>query len=92
MKKYIYFTILISLIAISASYFASAHPDGLEFVAEKLGFISVATERTSIMTNYTVPFLGETAFSTAASGIVGVFLCFGLFYGLRKLFLSRNHI
>jgi hypothetical protein len=68
------------LIAVSASYFASAFPDGLEFVAEKLGFISASVERTSVMTDYAIPSLGETSFSTAVSGIIGISLCFGLFW------------
>ena len=85
MRKYAYYFILISLIAISASYLASAFPDGLEFVAEKLGFISAAVERSSLMTDYTVPKLGETPFSTAVSGIIGISLCFGLFWLTSRL-------
>ena len=85
MKKYIYYFGLIALIAISAAYLASAFPDGLEFVAEKLGFISAAVEHTSIMTGYTVPQLGETPFSTAVSGILGIGLCFGLFWLTSRL-------
>ncbi len=90
MKKYTYYFILILLIAVSASYLASAFPDGLEFVAEKLGFISAAVERTSLMTDYTVPILGETAFSTAVSGIIGLGLCFGLFWAVSRLTYSTK--
>jgi len=80
MKKYIHYFILIILIAVSASFLASAFPDGLEFVAEKLGFISAAVERSSVMPDYTLPSLGETSFSTALSGIIGIVLCFGPFW------------
>ena len=92
MKKYIYYFALIALIAISASYLASAFPDGLEFVAEKLGFISTAVERSSVMTGYTLPILGETPFSTAVSGIIGISLCFGAFWLISRLlpFSARN--
>lgn len=37
--------LLAILIAILAFFFASAHPDGLEKVAENLGFINLAVER-----------------------------------------------
>ena len=92
MRKYIYYFALIALIAISASYLASAFPDGLEFVAEKLGFISAAVERSSVMTDYTLPILGETPFSTAVSGIIGIGLCFGVFWLISRLlpFSARN--
>ena len=85
MRKYIYYFILIALIAVSASYLASAFPDGLEFVAEKLGFISAAVESSSVMTDYTVPLLGETSFSTAVSGLIGITLCFSLFWLTSRL-------
>ncbi|MBU0672616.1 MAG: PDGLE domain-containing protein [Candidatus Margulisbacteria bacterium] len=92
MKKYIYYFVLIALIAIAASYLASAFPDGLEFVAEKLGFISAAVEHSSVMTDYTMPMLGETSFSTAVSGLIGVGLCFGAFWVISRSlpFSSRN--
>jgi hypothetical protein len=90
-KKYLYYFILTVLIAVSASYLASAFPDGLEFVAEKLGFITAAQERTSVMTDYTLPLLGETPFSTALSGIAGIAMCFGLFYLISRFCFQLKH-
>jgi cobalt/nickel transport system permease protein len=55
------------------SPFASADPDGLERVAEDLGFISAGQDAPySIIPDYTVPFLGETALSTILAGVVGI--------------------
>ncbi|MFH1347458.1 MAG: PDGLE domain-containing protein [Candidatus Margulisiibacteriota bacterium] len=54
MRKVIVLSILI---AVFAAFFASAHPDGLEWVAEKLGFIEKGVEQTSLMTDYSMPFI-----------------------------------
>ena len=46
---------------------ASADPDGLERVAEDIGFLEPAQEAPyAILPDYTVPFLGETRLSTIA--------------------------
>ncbi len=51
---------------------ASADPDGLERVAEDLGFIDRGLPAPyEIIPDYTVPFLGETPVSTIAAGLVG---------------------
>ncbi|MFH1347946.1 MAG: PDGLE domain-containing protein [Candidatus Margulisiibacteriota bacterium] len=81
--------ILLSImIAISAAFFASANPDGLEKVAETLGFIEKGAERTSLMTDYTIPFVAQEGMSTSIAGILGIFITLGLFWGtvvlLRK--------
>jgi len=92
MKKYLIFFGMVIIIAICASYLASAYPDGLEFVAEKLGFIHAALDQTSFMTDYTMPFLGENPVSTAVSGIIGIALCFGLFWVVSRFVRpARSH-
>ncbi|MFC1571203.1 PDGLE domain-containing protein [Candidatus Margulisiibacteriota bacterium] len=77
MKKIL---LVIILIVISASFFASAHPDGLEWVAEKLGFIEAGAERTSVMTDYAVPFIAHEGISTSVAGILGILITLGLFW------------
>ncbi|NQU18046.1 MAG: PDGLE domain-containing protein [Candidatus Saganbacteria bacterium] len=75
--------ILLSImIAVSAAFFASAHPDGLEKVAETLGFIESGVERSSIMTDYSVSFITHQGISTSVAGILGIFLTLGLFWGI----------
>lgn len=72
------------LVAILASFFASANPDGLEKVAEVLGFGGSAIESTSIMTDYTMPGIKSEVLSTALAGITGILLVFGLFYFIKQ--------
>lgn len=64
---------IVALLVVLISPFASADPDGLERVAEDLGFISAGQDAPySIIPDYTVPFLGETALSTILAGVVGI--------------------
>jgi len=76
------------LIAILAAFFASANPDGLEKVAESLGFIESGVERSSVMTDYTVPFISNPGISTSAAGILGILLILGVFW-LTTLVLKK---
>lgn len=65
--------IIISLIVILLSPFASANPDGLERVAEDLGFLGTSQAPSfEIISDYTVPFLGNTPTSTIAAGVIGL--------------------
>jgi len=65
--------VLISLAVVLLSPLASADPDGLERVAGDLGFLSKGVSAPyAILSNYTVPFLGETALSTIVAGMIGI--------------------
>ncbi|MFC1637503.1 PDGLE domain-containing protein [Candidatus Margulisiibacteriota bacterium] len=79
MKKIV---LLSLLIVVLAAFFASAHPDGLEKVAATLGFIGQGTERTSMLTDYTVPFVSSQGLTTALAGATGVFMIIGMFWGM----------
>lgn len=73
--------IAIALLLVLIAPFASGHPDGLEWVAESAGFIEAAQDAPySILTDYTVPALGETGLSTIVAGVVGVLVVAGLVY------------
>ncbi len=71
MKKLFLFAIIIALFA---AFFASTHPDGLDFVAEKLGFNEKEIERIVPMSDYKLNFLPQNSISTALAGIVGIFI------------------
>ncbi|MTI79279.1 MAG: hypothetical protein FH758_00145 [Firmicutes bacterium] len=76
--------LLVILIAGLLSNFASSHPDGLEQVAEDLGFINQATGHTSIFYDYSLP--GTPAGLTSSlAGILGSALVFVLVYGLSSI-------
>ena len=73
--------ILISLIVVLLSPFASANPDGLERVAEDLGFLNTAQSAPfEVLPDYTVPFLGETSLSTIIAGAIGVIVLLALVF------------
>ena len=72
-RNWVYVGGIISLIVVFLSPFASADPDGLERVAENLGFIGAGQSAPfEIIPDYTLPFLGETAISTILAGVVGI--------------------
>lgn len=72
-KTWAYIGAAIALVVVLLSPFASADPDGLERVATDMGFISTGqASPLSIIPDYTIPFLGETAASTIVAGVIGV--------------------
>ena len=74
--KIILFSILIVVLA---SLFASSHPDGLEKVAEHLGFIEKARANSfsAPAPDYLFPGITNETFATILAGISGVLLIFG---------------
>ena len=77
---------LVSLAVVILSPWASANPDGLERVAMDLGFINSGLDAPfQLLPDYTIPFLGETGFSTIAAGLIGVILVAVLVIGVMGL-------
>ena len=71
--------VLITLAAVLISPLASGNPDGLERVAENLGFLGIGQDAPyQILPDYTIPFLGDTALSTILAGVVGAAILMGL--------------
>jgi cobalt/nickel transport protein len=57
------------------SFSASSHPDGLEKVAEDIGFIETAKENTNsdvILSDYGFKGIDNPRLSTGAAGVIGV--------------------
>jgi len=73
-------------VVVLAGAFASQNPDGLEKVAEILGFAGKATNRWAIMFAYRIHFLGTTKFSAILAGICGVGIIYGLFWVCAGVF------
>jgi len=78
-------------VAAIVSFYASGHPDGLEFVAEQVGFLNTAKDSalaTSPFADYAFVGLENERISVAIAGILGVLLTaaisFGLFTFLKK--------
>jgi len=71
--------VLVTLLAVLISPLASGNPDGLERVAEDLGFLETGVSAPfQILPDYSIPFLGETGISTILAGIVGAIVVLGL--------------
>jgi cobalt/nickel transport system permease protein len=65
---------------------ASPHPDGLERVAEDLGFIRAAREAPyQVIPDYVLPGLSNEALATIAAGIVGTLIVAGVAFGVARL-------
>jgi cobalt/nickel transport system permease protein len=63
----------IALLLAVLSPLASAHPDGLEWVAEQTGFLSAARNPTyKIIPEYLVPGVSNEALATILAGVLGV--------------------
>ena len=77
------------------SFYASAHPDGLEYVAGKVGFIS--TERAhasdgSPFAGYATKGIGDQRLSGGLAGVVGVVVVLLLGGGLFRLLRRREPV
>jgi cobalt/nickel transport system permease protein len=71
--------LLAALAVVLLAPLAVADPDGLERVAEDLGFGGRAAEAPfQVMAGYAVPSLGDTALSTVLAGAVGALVAAGL--------------
>ena len=72
----------VALAVVLLAPLASADPDGLERVAEDIGFLDQAAEAPyQVLPDYTIPFLGESGASTIVAGIVGVLVVAGVALG-----------
>ena len=90
-KGWIVAGLAISLVVVLLSPFASADPDGLNRVAEDLGFINAATSGTGPLAGYVVPIFANTSASKIAAGALGVLVVLGLtFFAGRTLSVNRK--
>lgn len=81
MKKRNIILVLIgcSLFAIVASFIASQHPDGLERVAERLGFLGASEGKealTSPMPDYEIPAIKNDYLSGPLAAVIGTAITF----------------
>ena len=79
------------LIAGVGSFYASSHPDGLEYVAEETGFLDSADDHASgdsPLADYQTRGVEDPRLSGGLAGVAGVAIMLvaagGLFWGLRR--------
>jgi cobalt/nickel transport system permease protein len=79
----------LALLLAVASPLASAHPDGLLWVAKQKGFLEAAKEPAiKIIPKYIMPGVSNSAAATILAGVLGTLLVFGL--ALAIAFLRRQ--
>ncbi|MDD5586799.1 MAG: energy-coupling factor ABC transporter permease [Alphaproteobacteria bacterium] len=75
-------------LALFASPFASAAPDGLEKIAEKKGFVQTALESPvwthAALSDYKVQDIKSESLSTGLAGLIGTILVFGLGFAVIR--------
>ena len=77
-------------VATLASLFASADPDGLEAVAEQLGFLDAGQSAPfELFPDYTIPGRDGTA-STVVAGLLGMIVVIGVLMALGRLARNRT--
>lgn len=86
---------VLTLMLAVLSPLASSHPDGLEWVAEKSGFILLARETFyEIIPDYNFPGINNPAIATIAAGVIGAVIVFVVVFGLsnRKKTVQHDQI
>lgn len=94
--EFLAFGLLIAMgLALFVSPLASKWPDGLDHVAEKLGFKNQEISRGSVqkyspMAEYQMPRIGNEAISTGLAGGVGTIVAFGLALLLARVLVPKT--
>lgn len=81
----------LAVAAAGFSFLASSHPDGLESVAESLGFVgSGESILASPASGYLVPGVANEALAGVLAGVAGVVVTGALVYGVLRVARSRG--
>jgi len=89
--RWVWGGLAIALVLALFSPLASPHPDGLERVAEDLGFIERAQEPLyQVIPDYVFPGISNEALATIAAGIVGTLIVYSIAVGLAALLRRRE--
>jgi cobalt/nickel transport system permease protein len=76
----------IAILLAILSPLASAHPDGLEWVAEKIGFLNSAQEPSyQLIPDYLLPGISSEALATILAGFLGVTIVLGAMFLISRL-------
>ena len=89
--RWVWGGLAIAIVLALFSPLASPHPDGLERVAEDLGFIERAQEPLyQVIPDYVFPGISNEALATIAAGVVGTLIVYGIAVGLAALLRRRE--
>jgi hypothetical protein len=87
------FLVVALLVAGGASYYASAHPDGLEYVAHQAGFGDSADDSptaNSPLADYSTKGIDDARVSGGVAGVAGCLLVLGISFGLFRVLRRRD--
>lgn len=90
---FVAFLVAALLVAGVASFYASSHPDGLEYVAEKTGFLDTAKDSPaaeSPMADYTATGVDDERLSGGIAGVAGSLVVLALAGGLFRVLRRRE--
>ncbi len=85
--------LLALIIAAFLSPFASSSPDGLERVAEDLGFIEKGSQfpvMNSPIPDYIFPWIRNEGVATALAGVTGTLITFGVMFIIAKMVKNKK--
>jgi cobalt/nickel transport system permease protein len=82
---------LITLILAVLSPLASSHPDGLEWVAQRQGFLNQARSPFyHLIPDYVMPGIADQRAATVAAAVLGSLIVFTVAYGIARGQKQRN--
>lgn len=76
-----------------ASYYASSHPDGLEYVAGKVGFLDTAEDHAAAdgpMADYAVKGVDDPRLAGGLAGVIGILVTLAIAGGLALAVRRRG--
>ncbi len=82
------------LVAGVVSFYASSHPDGLEYVAAQVGFADTAADSAaagSPLADYGTAGVGDERLSGGLAGVLGVAVTAAIAFTLMWLLRRRGH-
>ncbi len=90
-RGWVYAGILISMLVVLLSPLAATSPDGLERVAEDIGFIQAGRPAPyQVIPDYAIPFLDKTPLATIAAGAIGVLIVLSLVFLVARFLRKAN--
>ena len=90
-RRVVYILLLSFVVIVFAAAYASSYPDGLEWVAEQMGFIDNVSEDIikAPMSDYETPFVKSSYLSTLLAGLVGAGIAGAVFF-IAGIFFSKK--
>lgn len=92
-RFYLWFLVAALVVAAVVSGFASANPDGLEYVAETTGFLDSAKDHATgggPLADYGVDGIGNARLSGGLAGVIGALVTLAIAGGLAWLLTRRR--